>query len=136
MKKKRNGSTLDLLQTMIGLLVAIVIMTQYLNISKLLAVKEDVKEAARSSLLQMETEGCLTGAGETILRQRLADLGVTDVDLSGTTYTDVGYGKSIYLSIKCSFRTELLAVPDGVLSAVFSGTDIPITVQKMSTAKN
>lgn len=71
------------------------------------------------------------------LMQDLSDLQVTDIDLTGSTMTDAGYGNAVYLQITCKLPIEQLNM-DGndMLRFFFEDGTIPIRVRRMSTAKN
>lgn len=73
----------------------------------------------------------------TSLMQDLSDLQVTDIDLTGSTMTDAGYGNAVYLQITCKLPIEQLNM-DGndMLRFFFEDGTIPIRVRRMSTAKN
>lgn len=84
----------------------------------------------------METMGYLDAASRTSLMQDLSDLQVTDIDLTGSTMTDAGYGNAVYLQITCKLPIEQLNM-DGndMLRFFFEDGTIPIRVRRMSTAK-
>lgn len=81
--------------------------------------------------------GYLDAASRTSLMQDLSDLQVTDIDLTGSTMTDAGYGNAVYLQITCKLPIEQLNM-DGndMLRFFFEDGTIPIRVRRMSTAKN
>lgn len=92
---------------------------------------------SRKYMLTMETMGYLDAASRTSLMQDLSDLQVTDIDLTGSTMTDAGYGNAVYLQITCKLPIEQLNM-DGndMLRFFFEDGTIPIRVRRMSTAKN
>ena len=103
MMKKRKGSVVDILPSMIMVIAAVI----------------------------------LDAASRTSLMQDLSDLQVTDIDLTGSTMTDAGYGNAVYLQITCKLPIEQLNM-DGndMLRFFFEDGTIPIRVRRMSTAKN
>lgn len=104
---------------------------------QILSLNEDVKQISRKYMLTMETMGYLDAASRTSLMQDLSDLQVTDIDLTGSTMTDAGYGNAVYLQITCKLPIEQLNM-DGndMLRFFFEDGTIPIRVRRMSTAKN
>lgn len=128
---------MDILSACITVVAAAIIMTSYINVLKVIAAKDDVDQLARKYILEMETLGYLSVASEVQLRQELTDLGATQIDLSGTTYTDAGYGNTVYLKIKCNLSASALNMSGGnMMRFFFEETAYPVEVQRMSTAKN
>ena len=66
--------------------------------------KDADQQLARKYILKMETEGRLTDADRTTLCQELESLGVTGVDLGGSTLEKAGYGEAIVLVIRGRLR--------------------------------
>ena len=112
MMKKRKGSVVDILPSMIMVIAAVILITVFFGLYQILSLNEDVK-------------------------QDLSDLQVTDIDLTGSTMTDAGYGNAVYLQITCKLPIEQLNM-DGndMLRFFFEDGTIPIRVRRMSTAKN
>ena len=137
MMKKRRGSIVDILPSMIMVIVAVLVIMVFFDLYQILSLNEDVKQIARKYMLTMETMGYLDPVNQTSLMQELADLQVTDIDLTGSTMTDAGYGNAIYLQIFCKLPMEQLNM-DGndMLQFMFEDRSIPISVCRMSTAKN
>lgn len=61
--------------------------------------KSRVDLIARKYLLKMETEGYLTEEGKQNLLDELRENKMSDISLMGTSFSQVGYGKNIELSI-------------------------------------
>lgn len=137
MMKKRKGSIVDILPSMIMVIAAVMLIMVFFDLYQILSLNEDVKQIARKYMLTMETMGYLDPANQTTLVQELSDLQVTDIDLTGSTMSDAEYGNAVYLQISCKLPTEQLNM-DGydMLQFVFQDKSIPIRVRRMSTAKN
>lgn len=134
---KRKGNVVDILPSMILLIAAMVLLIAFFDLYQALDRKEDVKQLSRRYMLSMETVGYLEAADKARLLQDLADLGITDVDLTGTTMSDAGYGNAIYLQISCKLPLEDLDMAGGdILSFFFKKGSIPISIRRVSTAKN
>ncbi len=97
---KRKGNVGDILSAGICILAMTVVMLAYLNSVQLLQQKSMVGQLARKYILRMETVGCLTAADKTSLCQELEDLGVTEINLEGSTVNAVLYGEAITLKIR------------------------------------
>ena len=61
--------------------------------------KWSMRQAARETLLIMETEGYLKPEDEQALIHELEGYGLYNISLSGTTTSEVDYGERIYLKI-------------------------------------
>ena len=135
--KKRKGSIVDILPSMIMVIAAVMLIMVFFDLYQILSLNEDVKQIARKYMLTMETMGYLDPANQTTLVQELSDLQVTDIDLTGSTMSDAEYGHAVYLQISCKLPMEQLNM-DGydMLQFVFQDKSIPIRVRRMSTAKN
>lgn len=77
-----------------------VLMMTFLDEMQLLQQKSEVRQLARHFLLRMETTGGLLEEDRQELERELAGLGVTEVDLSGTSLGLSGYGAKIVLRIQ------------------------------------
>lgn len=126
-----------MLPALIVILAVSVILTAYIYLVQVMSCKEDIRQIARGYLLEMETTGYLTSAGRTSLLQELSDKGLENIDLSGTTQTEVGYGSDIVLSVQGSISSKTLNTSSGSLFAFFlDEASLHIQVYLQSTAKN
>lgn len=66
-----------------------------------IVAENNVQRVHRKYLLAMEREGYLNDADMASLQAELAALGVTNVNLNGTSRTEVGYGNTVVLRIEC-----------------------------------
>ena len=132
MMKKRKGSIVDILPSMIMVIAAVMLIMVFFDLYQILSLNEDVKQIARKYMLTMETMGYLDPANQTTLVQELSDLQVTDIDLTGSTMSDAEYGNAVYLQISCKLPMEQLNM-DGydMLQFVFQDKSIPIRVRSM-----
>ena len=114
MMKKRKGSIVDILPSMIMVIAAVMLIMVFFDLYQILSLNEDVKQIARKYMLTMETMGYLDPANQTTLVQELSDLQVTDIDLTGSTMSDAEYGNAVYLQISCKIVSMGMAhVPEG-----------------------
>lgn len=116
--KKDRGNVANLMITGIFLLAMTAMMLAYMENAKLIQCKLEVNQIAREYILRMETKGYLDSEDRLSLLWKLQEEGMTQVDLEGTTYEEVGYGEPIVLKIS------------GMLDGTYT-----VREQKVSTAK-
>lgn len=135
--RKRKGNIVDILSSLLLLITSFIIVMAYLTCIQMITIKADADQIARRYILDMETTGYLSDASRTQMIQELEELSAADIDLSGTTFADAGYGNPVYLSIKCHIQGKNLDMASGnMLSFFFEDADFPVEIYKMSTAKN
>ena len=135
--KKRKGNVVDILPSIVMILASILLIGSFINLYGVLTVNEEVKQLSRKYMLTMETMGYLDGVNQTQLEHELSALNVTDIDLSGSTMSDVGYGNTIVLNISCRLPLESLnMVGSDMLAYFFEDGSVSVSNRRMSTAKN
>jgi len=135
--KKRDGSVIgDLLSLCITTLASAIIMMVYLSVVQLEETDDMVDQLARKYILEMETIGYLQPSSITTLTHELTAIGASDIELTGTTFSDVGYGNPIYLYISCSIPYSQLNTTGDFFDFFFEDSTYPVTAKRMSTAKN
>ncbi len=102
--KKEEGNIGDFIAVFMVLLAMTMVMLSYMDAMGVVQDKMKVSQLARQSILEMETVGYLTHSSEEILKENLTLLGVTDIDLQGTTMEQVGYGELIAIQIQGKIR--------------------------------
>lgn len=132
---KSKGSIMDFMSPLLCFLAFTIIATAFFSIMKTVSNKDEVSQVARQYILRMETVGYLTDSDRTSMIQTLTDIGVSNIDISGTTTSDVGYGNPIILSIKGTLKMSSLN-GDDLAEFGFIENDTPIYERRMSTAKN
>ena len=95
----QEGSIGDLLSVGLCILAMLAVMMAFMECAGLVHKKTIISQLARSYILRMETTGYLSQAQEDELRNRLETVGVTQIDLTGSTREPVGYGGEIVLRI-------------------------------------
>lgn len=133
---RERGTVAELLTTGILVLAMTVLMGSYLESVKLLSRKEDVNQLARKYILRMETVGYLTGEDRTSLEQELTRIGVTGINLAGTTMSETGYGSVIRLNIRGSLSGKTIDAGTDFINGVFSDQSYSFQETRTSTAKN
>lgn len=99
-KGREQGSVADIVTVGIFILAMSVVMLSFIKNMALIQQKTEVGQLARKYILRMETVGGLQDGDRTALLQELQDYGVTEIDLSGTTCGEAGYGEPIALEIR------------------------------------
>lgn len=108
-KAKRNmdyGNIGDLLSTGLCILAMTAVMLSYIKYTELIHKKSMVGQVARKYILRMETTGYLMSTDSDEMKLELEKLGVTQIDLAGTTRQNVGYGAPITLHISGKLEGE------------------------------
>lgn len=118
-KKKEDGNStlVSGVFTMVISITAMSLICLYVISSVgIMNTKSDINGVMRKYIIRMETYGYLTTEDETELRQELTDIGMTSIDITGTT-DEVEYGETIYLYVKGSVATKTVTLsnfPDSI----------------------
>lgn len=103
---KSRGNVGDIMTMGLCILGMTAVMGTYLDYMELIQQKTYVGQLARNYILRMETVGGLEQEDRIMLEQELADMGITEIDLTGTTFGETGYGERIALNIKGKLKGE------------------------------
>lgn len=95
----------------------------------------EINQVARRYLLRMETDGYLTPENRELLTAELEELGVSGIDLTGTSFTDVGYGREVRLHIRGNATVKVFELED-LFKAKTALKKVPLEINKVSIAKN
>ena len=98
--KKSKGNVGDIMTTGIMLLAMAYLMIVFMDCIKILRTREDVSQTIRRYMLVAETKGYLDDDDRLELSENLADLGISDIDLSGTTTERAGFGNIVSIRVK------------------------------------
>lgn len=133
--KKDQGSLIRIFPGIITTIAVSVLLVFYIGWMSNVAKKDEISQLSRAYMLSMESEGSLSDAQERALLSDLTEKGMVNIDLNGTTRTDVGYGNTIYLHIKGDLKIHSYTT-EGFFKLIQNGTTIPIDLLLESTAKN
>lgn len=133
---KREGSTLDFLSISICILAMSIVVTAYFYCSDLLLRKGQVSQVARCYILKMETVGCLTEGDKNRLLSELHTIGLTGIDLTGSTMNPVEYGDSVILHIRGKIQAKMWGGNHDLFQSIFTVREVPMEEIRMSTAKH
>lgn len=98
--RQEKGSIGDIMAAGICMLAMTALMLSYMDNVWLIHQKTEVRQIARQYILKMETVGYLEEADRIRLSRELDSVGVTELELAGTTMTPVTYGDIITLEIR------------------------------------
>lgn len=104
--KKDKGTIADLMAAGLCMLAMTVVMLAYMGNVGVIRQREQVSQIARKYMLRMETQGELTDADRTAMTRELELVGVTELQLEGTTLEPVGYGETLVLMIRGKLGEE------------------------------
>lgn len=98
--KKQKGNVMDVMSTGICILAMCALVLFYLQIMGMITQKQEVNQVTRKYILRMETVGYLTVDDAAFLNSELSNIGISEVNLEGTTMNRVGYGEPISLRVR------------------------------------
>lgn len=132
--KKKKGTTIipDLIMVFMILIPIFAIAITFLNIGRDTIKAARIENIANEYLLRMESKGYLNSQDEIDLKQELKDVGVENIDLTGTTRTNIGYGKTIKLRVKGIYKVKVLDMNGEDKGNKLESTPIDITRQSVS----
>lgn len=132
--KKKRGESVVSGTAMLGLIVCalFVVITLFFNYYSTIHATEEVNMVARTYLLQMELGNCLEQDEVTALVDRLTELGMSDIQLSGNfdySVTSENIKKNEY---PASYGEEVYLLIEGILNVGtktvrFLGTNIDLS---------
>lgn len=126
---------MDLVTIGITILAMTIVVMVYLECTELMLKKLEVSQVSRKYILKMETEGYLSQENKTQMLTELEELGLQNVDVSGTTLYPVDYGDTITLEIKGGFKRNMLVREAELWDGEFGIRWVPLEETRMSTAK-
>ncbi len=127
---------MDLVTMGMLILAVSIVMMAYLEGTQLMMKKLEVSQVSRRYILKMETEGYLTPQNKEDMLRELYDIGMKNIDVTGTTLQPVSYGDTIMLKIKGTINVRMREDAKEVWENGFRENQIPMEETRMSTAKN
>jgi len=131
---KKKGSVDITIMSLMAVLVMSFVFVFF--ISSVVPIKKstDADAIARKYMLKMEQNGYLTSDNETEMINDFNDIGISNIDISGTTLNQVNYGEDVYLCISYKYPVKSIVTGDGLIPS-FENVDKIITINKSSTSK-
>jgi|GEM_PF-121028 hypothetical protein len=134
---RRHTKPGTVVENMLVALLGIVMCTAFLVVIfgafRGVSDKWQMRQAARETLLIMETDGYLKPEDANDLTAQLRSYGLYNISLAGSTRSEVHYGDRIYLRIQGTYNENILSFAGGISKVA----DHPatITIERQSTAK-
>lgn len=134
---KEKGQIFDMFSVLFTAMVVCILLVFFASWMGNLEAKDRVNMTARQYMLSMETYGYLSSDIKNDLMDNLTALGVSNIDISGTTMSAQDYGATINLCIKGKLQGTTYGIGSGGLfSIVKNVTSIPIDIELSSTSKH
>ena len=132
-KKEANGVIENMLVALIGIVMVTAFLVIIFGAFSSISNKWAMRQTAREYLLIMETEGYLKPTDQTNMIAELESEGLYNINLAGTTTTQVGYGDRIYLKITGTYDDNVLAFAGGISKVTSHPSSI--VINRQTTAK-
>ena len=133
--KKDKGNIMSIFPGVFTIVAVAMMLVFYIGWMGNVAKNDEVRQVGREYILAMETEGRMSSSMESAMRSELSSKGLKNIDLSGTTTSDVGYGNEIFLNVKGDLEVDTYST-NGFFGLVRGSDTIPIEIRLTSTAKN
>ena len=133
LKKKKASVIENMLVSLISMVMVCAFLVIVFGAFSSINDKWSMRQAARETLLIMETEGYLKPEDEQALIRELQGYGLYNINLTGTTKTEVDYGERIYLKITGTYDDNILAFAGGISKVASHPTTI--TIHRQTKAK-
>lgn len=98
--RKSKGNVADIMTMGILVLSMAIIMLCFMDCIKVVKVREDASQIVRKYLLIAETKGGLSIGDKTMIEEELTNAGVSDIDLTGTTFSQVQFGSEVTVNMR------------------------------------
>ncbi len=132
-KKKEATVIENMLISLIGIVMVCAFLVIVFGAFSGINDKWSMRQAARETILIMETEGYLKPSDEQALLNELKKYGLYNISLNGTTRSEVDYGQRIYLKISGTYDDNILSFAGGISKVAKHPTTI--TINRQTTAK-
>lgn len=104
---KSRGSVTNIVTLFIFIVGMTVVMLAFYDCIGLLKTREEISQIVRRYILVAETEGYLSSDERLKMTEELKLAGLTDIDLTGTTFTGAGYGNLINVKVSGKVTSKL-----------------------------
>ena len=135
LKRKDKGILDQFLPAIVVIVLLAVLWTGSMISASNIDRSSDIHHVARTYLLRMETDGYLTEENKALMLAELQALDVSGIDLTGTDFSDVGYGNPVRLVIKGVVTLKDVEFK-GFATPMMTQRQTEVTINKVSVAKN
>lgn len=133
--KKKKGNVSEFGIVIITLVTLFIIVMVNITASADYSKKDNISILSRMYILKMETKGYLDQEDEVSLINDLTEVGMKNISLVGTTKSNVGYGKTINLTINGEIEITEYKIKN-LFSIDTLKKPIPVEEKRKSTAKH
>lgn len=135
LKRKDKGILDQFLPAIVVIVLLAVLWTGSMISASNIDRSSDIHHVARTYLLRMETDGYLTEENKALMLAELQALDVSGIDLTGTDFSDVGYGNPVRLVIKGVVTLKDVEFK-GFATPMMTQRQTEVAINKVSVAKN
>ena len=135
LRRKDKGILEQFLPAIVVIVLLAVLWTGSMISASNIDRSSDIQQVARTYLLKMETDGCLTEENKELLVAELERLDMEQIDLTGTNFTNVGYGNQIRLVIRGVVNLKDVDFK-GFATPMMTTRQAEVAIEKISVAKN
>ncbi|MBQ3899159.1 MAG: hypothetical protein II741_04870 [Lachnospiraceae bacterium] len=104
---KSRGSVTNIVTLFIFIVGMTVVMLAFYDCIGLLKTREEISQIVRRYILVAETEGYLSNDERLKMTEELKLAGLTEIDLTGTTFTGAGYGNLVNVKVSGKVTSKL-----------------------------
>ena len=135
LKRKDKGILDQFLPAIVVIVLLAVLWTGSMISASTIDRSSDIHQVARTYLLRMEADGYLTEENRNRMILELEALDMENIDLTGTSFTDVGYGNRIRLVIRGVVNLKDIDFK-GFATPMMTERQAEVAINKISVAKN
>ena len=135
LKRKDKGMLDQFLPAIVVIVLLAVLWTGSMVTASNINRSNAIHQVARTYLLRMESDGYLTEENRNLLLAELEALDMEQIDLTGTSFTSVGYGNQIRLVIRGVVNLKDVDFK-GFASPMMTQRQAEVAIEKISVAKN
>ena len=135
LKRKDKGILDQFLPAIVVIVLFAVLWTGSMISASNIDRSSDIHQVARTYLLRMEADGYLTEENRNLMISELEALDMENIDLTGTSFTDVGYGNRIRLVIRGVVNLKDIDFK-GFATPMMTERQAEVAINKVSVAKN
>lgn len=136
LKKREAGFSIvnDGLMLLITVFAVVIVVMYSIGQVKILNDKDEISLIMRKYIIRMETNGYLTKEDNEALEHELTEVGLTEIDITGTTLEEVNYGDIIYLKVKGNLVEEVFNI-QGIFEGKWNEKTVVIDEVLSSTSQ-
>jgi len=135
LRRKDKGILDQFLPAIVVIVLLAVLWTGSMISASNIDRSSDIQQIARTYMLRMETDGYLTQENRELLVAELEYLDMEQIDLAGTSFSNVGYGNQVRLVIRGIVNLKDVNFK-GFATPMMTTRQAEVAIEKISVAKN